>query len=101
MVALLADAFPETGLAPSRGLPVIRSDRPGKTCRDISTLRAMIQFYVDRLDSRPLSADERRVIKNRLNTLISELQPQIAWADVGALVVGRIRTDACDIATGR
>ena len=41
---------------------------------DIDTLRALIQRDLDKLDSRALSADERRLIKDHLDTLISDLQ---------------------------
>jgi hypothetical protein len=58
---------------PSRGLSFALTEQE-KLRRDISTLKALIRFYVDHLDGRLLSADERRVIKDRLDTLISELQ---------------------------
>ena len=45
-----------------------------KTRRDVDTLRTLIHFEVDQLDSEMLSADERRVIKDHLDELISELQ---------------------------
>jgi hypothetical protein len=40
---------------------------------DIDTLKAVIQFDLVALERRPVSADERLVIKNQLHTLILPL----------------------------
>jgi hypothetical protein len=45
-----------------------------KPRRDIDTLRALIQFDLGELDSKLLSADQRRLIKDHHDGLISELQ---------------------------
>jgi hypothetical protein len=45
-----------------------------KLRRAIDTLNAMIQFDLAELQRKPLSADERLVIKNHLDTLFSRLQ---------------------------
>jgi hypothetical protein len=48
---------------------------------DIDTLKAMIQFELGELERRPLSADERLVIKNHLDTLISDMQTLLQLVD--------------------
>jgi hypothetical protein len=45
-----------------------------KLLRDTDTLRAFIQSDLNRLNEMPLSADKRRIIKDHLDTLISDLQ---------------------------
>jgi hypothetical protein len=45
-----------------------------KLLRDTDTLREFIQSDLYRLNEMPLSADKRRIIKDHLDTLISDLQ---------------------------
>jgi len=50
--------------------------------RDINTLRALIQFDLHALNEIHLSADKRRIIKDHLDSLISNLQrllPRPRW----------------------
>ena len=48
-----------------------------KLRRNIYKLKAMIQFDLRELEQGSLSADERLVIKDHLDTLISRLQPML------------------------
>jgi hypothetical protein len=52
-----------------------------KLRRAIDTLNAMIQFDLGELQRKPLSADERLVIKNHLDTLFSRLQMLLPLVD--------------------
>ncbi len=45
-----------------------------KLRRDIDTLRTSIQLALRELDDRSLPADQRRVIKDRVDILISDLR---------------------------
>jgi hypothetical protein len=46
-----------------------------KDLRDIDALKTLIQFDLHSLDEILLSADKRRIIKDHLDMLISDLQP--------------------------
>jgi hypothetical protein len=61
---------------------------------DIDTLIAMIQFDFGELKRRPLSADERRLIKGHLDTLISDYQTLLKYLGWQALPAND--TSRCD-----